>query len=123
MIAVFSAEIKDFVPVTIENTYKTPADDDTVMNWLRIIDSDVLKEVVSDLLAGHISCGTLAHGSLGGRRPSFCQRVREGPIGAESNLNILQPVSHFGVDFLPPFPLDCEVDSISLQSASCGEAF
>ena len=36
----------------VENTDETP-DDETVMNWLRTIDSDALEDVVNDLLAKH----------------------------------------------------------------------
>ena len=37
----------------IKNTDETPDDDETVMDWLRTIDSDALETVVNDLLAEH----------------------------------------------------------------------
>ncbi|GAA0457683.1 hypothetical protein GCM10008985_12280 [Halococcus dombrowskii] len=37
----------------IENTDETPDDDETVMDWLRTIDSDALETVVNDLLTEH----------------------------------------------------------------------
>ena len=37
----------------VENTDETPDDDETVMDWLRTIDSEAIEDVVNHLLAEH----------------------------------------------------------------------
>src|SRR5690606_1301763 len=43
-------------------------------------------------------------------------------VGSRSNLNTLQPVTDLGVDFFPSFSFYREIDAISFQSSSGGEA-